>query len=63
MCRSARRLRANRAERKELKQSGADSYSIFSQEKTIIFKLRKFMKDFNGVLESDVNDLFDIEVL
>ena len=49
--------------RPKLKQSGADSYSIFSQEKTIIFKLRRFMKDFNGVLESDVNDLFDIEVL
>jgi len=49
--------------RPKLKQSGADSYSVFSPEKTVIFRLRKFMKDFDGILESDVNDLFDIEVI
>ena len=49
--------------RPKLKQSGADSYSIFSQEKTIIFKLKKFMKDFDGIMDSDANDLFDIEVI
>lgn len=49
--------------RPKLKQSGADSYSIFSPEKTIIFRLRKFMKDFDGILECDVNDLFDIDVI
>jgi tRNA-Thr(GGU) m(6)t(6)A37 methyltransferase TsaA len=41
----------------------ADSYSIFNQDKTIIFKLKKFMKDFEGILESDVNDLFEIEIV
>jgi len=41
----------------------AESYSIFNQEKTIIFKLKKFMKDFDGILESDVNDLFEIEII
>lgn len=49
--------------RPKLKQSGVDSYSIFSPEKTIVFRLRKFMKDFDGIMECDVNDLFDIEVV
>jgi tRNA (adenine37-N6)-methyltransferase len=49
--------------RPKLKQSGADSYSIFSPEKTIIFRMKKFLKDFDGILECDVNDLFDIEVI
>lgn len=49
--------------RPKLKQSGVDSYSIFSPEKTIVFRMRKFMKDFDGILECDVNDLFDIDVI
>ncbi|WP_369423878.1 tRNA (N6-threonylcarbamoyladenosine(37)-N6)-methyltransferase TrmO [Methanooceanicella nereidis] len=40
-----------------------DSYSIFNDKKTIIFKLKRFMKDFFGVLECDANDLFNIEVI
>jgi tRNA-Thr(GGU) m(6)t(6)A37 methyltransferase TsaA len=49
--------------RPKLKQSRGDTYSIFNQEKTIIFQTKKFMKDFNGVLECNVNDLFNIEVV
>jgi tRNA-Thr(GGU) m(6)t(6)A37 methyltransferase TsaA len=49
--------------RPKLKQSRGDSYSIFNEEKTIIFNIKKFLKDFNGVLECDVNDLFDIEIV
>lgn len=49
--------------RPKLKQAGTDSYSIFNPDRTIIFRLRRFMKDFDGVLECDVNDLFDIEVI
>ncbi len=49
--------------RPKLKQAGADPYSIFNQEKTIVFRLKKFMKDFDGILDCDVNDLFDIEVV
>ena len=41
----------------------ADSYSIFNQEKTIIFKLRRFLKSYEDVLQCDANDLFDIEVI
>ena len=48
--------------RPKLKVTG-DSYSIFNHEKTLIFKLKKFMKDFDGILECDVNDLFDIEIV
>ncbi|WP_174589736.1 tRNA (N6-threonylcarbamoyladenosine(37)-N6)-methyltransferase TrmO [Methanocella conradii] len=49
--------------RPKLKQSSVDSYSIFSQDKTIVFRFKKFMKDFDGVIECDVNDIFDIEVI
>lgn len=49
--------------RPKLKQSHSDSYSIFNEEKTIVFKFKRFMKDFEGILECDVNDLFDIEVI
>ncbi len=49
--------------RPKLKQSRGDSYSIFNDEKTIVFNIKKFMKDFGGVLECDVNDLFDIEII
>jgi hypothetical protein len=49
--------------RPKLRQSGPDSYSIFSHDKTIVFRLRKFMKDFDGIMDCDVNDLFDIEVV
>ncbi len=48
--------------RPKLKITG-DSYSIYNHEKTLIFKLKKFMKDFDGILECDVNDLFDIEIV
>lgn len=48
--------------RPKLKVTG-DSYSIFNQDMTIIFRLKKFMKDFDGIMESDVNDLFDIEIV
>jgi tRNA-Thr(GGU) m(6)t(6)A37 methyltransferase TsaA len=49
--------------RPKLKQSRGDTYSIFNQEMTIIFRIKKFMKDFNGIMECDVNDLFDIEMV
>ncbi|HTX43573.1 MAG TPA: tRNA (N6-threonylcarbamoyladenosine(37)-N6)-methyltransferase TrmO [Methanocella sp.] len=49
--------------RPKLKQSRGDSYSIFNEEKTIVLNLKKFLKDFDGVLDCDVNDLFDIEVI
>jgi tRNA-Thr(GGU) m(6)t(6)A37 methyltransferase TsaA len=54
------RLRYNL--RPKLKMT-ADSYSIFNQEKTLIFKLKRFMKSFDDVLECDANDLFEIEVI
>lgn len=40
-----------------------DSYSIFNDEKTVVFKIKKFMKDFNTILDCDANDLFNIDVL
>ncbi|HEY3274715.1 MAG TPA: tRNA (N6-threonylcarbamoyladenosine(37)-N6)-methyltransferase TrmO [Methanocella sp.] len=40
-----------------------DSYSIYNAEKTIVFRRRRFMKDFTGILECNINDLFDIEVI
>jgi tRNA-Thr(GGU) m(6)t(6)A37 methyltransferase TsaA len=49
--------------RPKLKQSWTDLYSIFDDNKTIIFRIKKFMKDFDGILECDVNDLFDIDVI
>jgi hypothetical protein len=49
--------------RPKLKQSWSDFYSIFDEDKTIIFKIKKFMKDFDGIMECDVNDLFDIEII
>ncbi len=41
----------------------SDSYSIFNQEKTVIFKLKRFLKSYYDVLECDANDLFDIEII
>ena len=41
----------------------SDSYSIFNQEKTVIFKIKRFLKSYNDVLECDANDLFDIEII
>ncbi len=49
--------------RPKLKQSHGDSYSIFNDEKTVIFHIKKFLKDFDGILESDASDLFDIEIV
>jgi tRNA-Thr(GGU) m(6)t(6)A37 methyltransferase TsaA len=49
--------------RPKLKQSHGDSYSIFSQDKTVIFQIKKFLKDFDGIMESDAGDLFDVEVV
>ena len=49
--------------RPKLKQARGDSYSIFNEDKTIVFNIKKFMKDFGGVLECDVNDIFDIEII
>ncbi|HUL61786.1 MAG TPA: tRNA (N6-threonylcarbamoyladenosine(37)-N6)-methyltransferase TrmO [Methanocella sp.] len=40
-----------------------DSYSIYTGERTIVFHLRRFMKDFDTILECNISDLFDIEVL
>ena len=40
-----------------------DSYSIYNADKTIVFRLRRFMKDFDSILDCKINDLFDIEVL
>ncbi|MGA9140303.1 MAG: tRNA (N6-threonylcarbamoyladenosine(37)-N6)-methyltransferase TrmO [Methanocella sp.] len=40
-----------------------DSYSIYNAEKTIVFRLRRFMKDFDTILDCNVTDLFDIEIL
>lgn len=40
-----------------------DTYSIMNDEKTIIFKVRRFMKSFDTILDCDVNDLFVIEII
>lgn len=40
-----------------------DSYSIYNAEKTIVFRRKRFMKDFTSILECNINDLFDIEVI
>jgi|AGTN01.2.fsa_nt_gi putative methyltransferase, YaeB/AF_0241 family len=40
-----------------------DSYSIYNSEKTIVFRRKRFMKDFVTILDSNINDLFDIEVI
>lgn len=40
-----------------------DTYSIYDGEQTIIFKVRKFMKDYQGIIDSDIKDLFEIEVI
>ena len=40
-----------------------DVYSIYNADKTIVFRSRRFMKDFTSILESNINDLFDIEVI
>ncbi|WP_231844964.1 tRNA (N6-threonylcarbamoyladenosine(37)-N6)-methyltransferase TrmO [Methanocella arvoryzae] len=41
----------------------SDSYSIYDSEKTIVFRIRKFMKDYKGIMECDIKDIFDIEVI
>jgi tRNA (adenine37-N6)-methyltransferase len=40
-----------------------DSYSIYNAEKTIVFRRKRFMKDFETILDCNINDLFDIEVI
>lgn len=40
-----------------------DSYSIFNKEKTVVFRIKRFMKDFDSIMECDANDLFHIEVI
>jgi tRNA-Thr(GGU) m(6)t(6)A37 methyltransferase TsaA len=40
-----------------------DSYSIYDENRTIVFRFRRFMKDFQSILESNITDLFDIEVI
>jgi tRNA-Thr(GGU) m(6)t(6)A37 methyltransferase TsaA len=40
-----------------------DTYSIYNAEKTIVFRRKRFMKDFTSILECNINDLFDIEVI
>ena len=40
-----------------------DSYSIYNADRTIVFRIKKFMKDYNGIMDCDINDLFEIEVI
>lgn len=40
-----------------------DSYSIYDENKTIVFRFRRFLKDFESILECNITELFDIEVI
>lgn len=40
-----------------------DSYSIYDSNTTIVYRLKRFMKDYDGIMDSDIKDLFDVEVI